>query len=165
MKIVHLEGSVDETMRDLVTNTLNEEWEVIFYLNSHGWKSQFAYQIVDIINKNKDRVTLIAVLQIASAAFRIFFESECKREILWETEWLAHMARMDVRIDANKDIGSTDKWRVQEMKKQEKKEVQKLKMLWVSKKNRKLFLKGYDIYINTQKLQKMLKKHEKYLNS
>lgn len=165
MKIVHLEGSVDESMRDIVTNALNEEWEVTFYLNSHGGKSQFAYQIIDIINKNKDRVTLIAVLQIASAAFRIFFEVECKREILWETEWLAHMARMDVRMDGNKDIGSTDKWRVQQMKKQEGKKEKKLKLLWMSKKNRKLFLKGYDIYINTKKLHSMLKKHEKYLNS
>lgn len=110
-------------------------------------------------------MTLIAVLQIASAAFRIFFESECKREILWETEWLAHMARMSVRIDANKDIWSTDEWRVQEMKKQERKEERKLKILWMSKKNRKLFLKGYDIYINTKKLRKMLKMHKKYLNS
>jgi len=39
------------------------------------------------------------------------------------------MARMSVRIDANKDIGSTDKWRVEEMKKQEKKEGKKLKIL------------------------------------
>lgn len=160
MKIVHLEWPVDENMRNIVTDALNQEWEVIFYLNSEGWRSQFAYQIIDIINKNKDRVTLIAVLQIASAAFRIFFESECKREILGETEWLAHMARMSVRIDANKDIGSTDKWRVEEMKKQEKKEEKKLKILWMSKKNRKLFLQGYDIYINTKKLRKFLKNHE-----
>lgn len=160
MKIVHLEWPVDENMRNIVTDALNQEWEVTFYLNSEGWRSKFAYQIIDIINKNKDRVTLIAILQIASAAFRIFFESECKREILWETEWLAHMARMSVRIDANKDIGSTDKWRVEEMKKQEKKEEKKLKILWMSKKNRKLFLQGYDIYINTKKLRKFLKNHE-----
>lgn len=150
-------------MRDLVTNTLNQEWEVTFYLNSEGWRYQFAYQILDIINKNKDRVTLIAVLQIASAAFRIFFESECKRQILWETEWLAHMARMDVKMDANKYIWWTDKWRVKEMKKQEKKEEKKLKILWMSKKNRKLFLKGNDIYMNTKKLKKFLRNHEKSL--
>lgn len=157
MKYINLEYSVDEDMLNIVTDALNEEWEITFYLNSGWWRAQYAYQIIDLINKNKDRVTLIANLQIASAAFRIFFEVECQREILWETEWLAHMATRDVKMNANKDIGSVERWRIQEMKKQEKKEVKKLKQLWVSKKNRKLFLKGYDIYFSTKELHKMLK--------
>lgn len=156
MRVFHLEGEVNEAMRDIVTNALNEEWDVTFYLNSEWWRAQFAHQIVDIINKNKDRVTLIATLQIASAAFRIFFQSECKRSILDDTEWLAHMARMSVKMDWNKDVWSTDRWRIKEMWKEETKHVKELKKLWVSKKNRKLFLKWYDIYFNTKKLRKML---------
>jgi hypothetical protein len=52
---------------------------------------------------------------------------------------------------------------VEEMKKQEKKEEKKLKILWMSKKNRKLFLQGYDIYINTKKLKTFLRNHEDFL--
>ena len=158
MKIIYLDWEVNENMRDVVLNALNEEWEITFYLSSEWGKSQFANFIVDAINKNKDRVTLIATLQISSAAFRIFFYSRCKREILDDTEWLVHMARMNVRMDWNKEVGSVDKWRVKEMLKYEYKEERILKKLWLSKRNRKLFLKWFDIYLNTKQLRKMLKK-------
>lgn len=158
MKYVHLEGWVDENMRDIVTNTLNEEWEVTFYLNSNGGRIQFARQIVDIINKDEDRVTLIATHEISSAAFRIFFFSKCKREILDDTEWLAHMGQIDLRMNWNWHISSTENWRVKEMKKEEKVQERLLKSLGVSKRNRKLFLKWYDIYFTTKQLRKMLSK-------
>ena len=158
MKITYLDWEINENMRDVVLNALNEEWEITFYLSSEWGKSQFANFIVDAINKNKDRVTLIATLQISSAAFRIFFYSRCKREILDDTEWLVHMARMNVRMDWNKEVGSVDKWRVKEMLKYEYKEERILKKLWLSKRNRKLFLKWFDIYLNTKQLRKMLKK-------
>lgn len=158
MKYIHLEWWVDENMRDIVTNSLNEEWEVTFYLNSHGWNSKYAHQIVDLINSNLERVTLIATCEIASAAFRIFFFSKCKRKVLDDTEWLAHMARMDIRMDWNKEIWSVEKWRVKEMKKYELIQEKCLRSLGVSKRNRKLFLKWYDVYFNTKKLRKMLAK-------
>ena len=160
MKVIYLDTDVNEEMRDAVINGLSEEWDVTFYLNSWGGKSQFAHFIIDQINKNKDRVTLIATLQVASAAFRIFFYSKCKREVLDDTEWLAHMWQMSVKMNGEKDISSVDKWRIEEMMKEEIEQEKYLKVLWVSKKNRKLFLKWYDIYFGTKQLRKMLKKSE-----
>lgn len=156
MKTIYLNGEVNYDMMNTVIQALNEEWEITFYLESEWWRTQCAYTIIDAINRNKDRVTLIATLQIASAAFRIFFYSECKRHILNDTEWLAHMGTQSVRMNWNKDISSTDRWRIEEMMKQEYKEEKFLKKLWVSKRNRELFLKWYDIYFTTKKLRKML---------
>lgn len=160
MKIIYLIDEVWQSMCDIVINAINEEWEITFYLNSEWWRAQYARCIVDAINKNKNRITLIATHQISSAAFRIFFQSKCKREILDDTEWLAHMGRLTVSMDWNKEINSTDKWRIEEIRKEEDKQEKLLKSLWVSKRNRKLFLKWYDIYFNTKKLRKMLKKQE-----
>lgn len=160
MKIIYLTDDVSQSMCDIVISTINEESEITFYLNSQWWRAQYARCIVDAINKNKDRITLIATHEISSAAFRIFFLSKCKREILDDTEWLAHMGRIDVRMDWNKETSSIDNWRVKEMRKEEDVQEKLLKSLWVSKRNRKLFLKWYDIYFNTKSLRKMLKKQE-----
>jgi ATP-dependent protease ClpP protease subunit len=157
MKIIYLDTDVNEEMKDKVLEALNEDWEIMFYLNSWGGKAQFANFIIDQINKNKDRVTLIATLQIASAAFRIFFLSKCKREILDDTEWLAHMGQQNIKMNGKEEISNVDKWRIKEMMKEEFVQEKLLKNLWVSKRNRKLFMQWYDIYFNTKQLRKMLK--------
>lgn len=156
MKYIHLEWQVNDEMRDVVTNALNEEWEVTFYLHSQGGLWSSAEAIISMINKNSDRVTLVANNYIASNAFNIFFRAKCKREVNEKTEWMAHMARIDTSMSGKRRIQYTPKWQMKNMWNEAKTEAKILKSLWCSKNIIKQFLNEYDVYFNTKKLRKML---------
>jgi len=158
MKYIHLEWSVGENMRDIVSNALNEEWEVTFYLNSGWWVTSYAESIISMINKNSDRVTLIANTFIGSNAFNIFFRSKCKREVNNKTEWMAHMWRLDISMSGKMRIQNIPKFQMKNMWKEAKEEAKILKSLWCKKRVVKEFLDEMDIYFTTKALRKMLQK-------
>lgn len=160
MQSIPLEWTINEEMRNIVFQALNNEWNITFYINSTWWICSCAEQIIDLINENKDRVTLVASNYIASNAFNIFFRSECKRKVLPKTEWMAHMSRIDTSISWKWRIQSTTKWQIKNMWKEAKTEEKILKKLWISKKIRKQFLKEYNIYFTTKQLKNMLSKSE-----
>lgn len=129
MKIIFLEGSVNEEMKNIVSQALESEGDITFYLNSTGGLGSSACPIIDMINKNKDRVTIIATTYIASNAFNIFFKTKCKREVLDSTEGMAHMARIDTSMSGKRRIQLTPKWQLEHMWKEAKEEAKMLKNL------------------------------------
>ena len=84
MKYFQLEGTIDESLvtrfMEFCNNNLSEECTIV--INSCGGKSTLATVILDIINSNSEKITLISA-GVYSAAFYIFFFAECKRKIIY----------------------------------------------------------------------------------
>ena len=163
MKIYTINQDVNDDMLAIVTNAIQEEWNITFYLKSTWWSWYVAQQIIDMINQNSDRVTLIANDYIASAAFRIFFYCTCKRKVLPHTMWMWHMARIDTSISGKKRIQSVPKIQLDFMWKEAKEDIKFMKSIWMKEKLCKKFLNEFDVYFWEKELKKLLSWHEKLL--
>lgn len=157
MQNVLLSWEVNEEMCNIVSSSLEKEWEIKFYIDSTGWSSASCETIIHMINSQKDRITLIAKNYIASSAFNIFFYSKCKREVLPKCIWMTHMARIDTSMSAKKRIQTVSKFQLWLMKKETRKQIKFLKEIWVKKKECKLFMNEYDVYFSEKRLKKFLK--------
>lgn len=163
MKNFFLTGSVDHTMVQIVSDALQNEWDITFYLDSSGWNSSAAQAIIDMINSDKDRITLCANNVIMSNAFIIFFSVECKRKVLPSCIGMAHMARIDTSMSGKMRIQTTPKIQLGFMMDEVKKQAKFLRKIGAHKKSCKSFLNEYDIYFPEKHLKKFLRKHQKML--
>ena len=91
MKYFQLEGTIDESLvskfMDFCNNNLSDDCTIV--INSGGGKSTLATVILDIINSNADRITLISA-GVYSAAFYIFYFAKCKRKIIYGSLGMHH---------------------------------------------------------------------------
>ena len=71
-------------------NELQEDEKLYWYLCSSGGETHIGLEIVDIVNRNKEKVELIASEYIHSTAFLIFFKSQCERNIIPFTTGIMH---------------------------------------------------------------------------
>lgn len=60
--------------------------------------------LLNALNENKDRVTLVALSAIYSAAFALFYQFEGKRKITFGTRGMYHYSGVNVRVAANGGI-------------------------------------------------------------
>ena len=164
MKNFFLTWSVDYTMVQTVSDALQNEWNISFYLDSVGWNSSAAQAIIEMINAQKHRITLYANNLILSNAFVIFFYSECKRKVLPWCVWMTHMARIDTSMSGKMRIQTTPKMQMKFMMIEAKKQAKFLQKLGAHKKSCKSFLHEYDIYFPEKHLKNFLKKHEKMIS-
>lgn len=164
MKNFFLSGTVDHQMVQTVSDALENEWEITFYLDSSGWNSSAAQAIINMINADKDRITLCANNFICSNAFVIFFYTECKRKVLPWCVGMAHMARIDTSMSGKMRIQNTPKIQMEFMMKEAKRQSKFLREIGASKKSCKSFLNEYDIYFPEKHLKNFLRKHEKIIS-
>lgn len=96
-----LDGEVSaEMFRSLIEayNKLKEKEWLVIYLNSSGGDPDASQAITTLINKNATLTEIIAYGRICSAAFDIFFKSECERYILHNTVGMAHVTGVLISV-------------------------------------------------------------------
>ena len=66
---------IDKDFQSKIAEILNsDDDKIIIYFSSEGGYVNIADTIIDMINLNKDRVTLVAYDCLISSAFRLFME-------------------------------------------------------------------------------------------
>ena len=154
MKYFQLEGTINEELTtkfmDFCNNNLSEDCTVV--INSGGGKSTLATVILDIINSNVDKFTLVSA-GAYSAAFYIFFFAKCKRKIINGSLGMHHKEYLkDIYINSDKKaIYSTDKCQIKNLK--------NIDDSWakgfLTKRERKGYDKSYDVYFTFKRMKKI----------
>lgn len=167
--IITLEGTVDSTMFNKLINSYNllredaeKDLEMIIYLSSCGGNSYIANAIIDLINKHAQCTTLIAASHILSAAFSIFFQTKCLKQIVPATIGMDHLAKIDSQITEGGTImGAEDQFSLKVMRRSKKESLSfyesiGMKQEWIDD-----ILDGRDVYFTTKELETMLKTQNK----
>lgn len=160
MKYLYIAGEINDSVVDKFTkdfSLITDNENITVYLSSYGGYSYCAQIIIDILNKHKERITLVASGSIFSAAFNLFFFTECKKELLVETVGMAHFSWIDAEIDGTgKPSDQYTKFLLSEMKKEKNQLLNKYEELGFNKKELSLIKSGKDCYFNNNRLNELL---------
>lgn len=162
MHALYINGSIDsDTVSTFFTefNKFPVDEQLLIYITSDGGYSAVGDTITNLINKNANRITLIASGFIESAAFNIFFFSKCKREILLDTVGMVHYARCSIEITQNgKPYTDGGKMDLHELKRSAPSTFERLKReIGLNTKELKLIKEGEDCYFSYPRLKQLLK--------
>jgi len=100
-KVVYLEEVSVEKVTEIIKLYDEEECKIKIILNSHGGSYDAANLLLKTINENSWRFEIVAVQQILSAAFTLFFEASCKKEIIKGCIGMWHQVKMTASILQN----------------------------------------------------------------
>ena len=139
-------------------NDLQEDEKLYWYFNSFGGETHAGFEIIDMINRNKNRIELIASENIFSTAFLIFFKAQCERKILPLTYGMMHCASTSFESKYGGKTASFEKDRKNKFI-----AVNEFLFNWCTdlgftESELKKFKKTEDIYFNTVELHTLLEK-------
>lgn len=127
------------------------------YISSPGGHVDVFQTITDIINSCPEQCNLIAVGEIHSAAFELFYSVKCERRILPFTFGMYHFAYDEILIDehgkAKEEYG---KARLENLKLMRSHTFKFCRKIGMSDKEIKSIKAGKDVYFQAARLQQFL---------
>lgn len=96
MKYTLLWNINDDTLKDLMIFMNSTEWDVTIFIDSDWWPLESMYAMLDIINYNSDRVTLLWWC-LGSAAFLLFLYARCKKRLVDSAFAIVHKVRREMK--------------------------------------------------------------------
>lgn len=139
-------------------NKIPKDEEITVYINSEGGETGHADMFVNMLSAEGHRITLIACGQICSAAFNIFYNTECsKKSIHEDTIGMIHLAYINVNLnEAGKLTTEEDRELLRVHKASRENTLQKLKSLGLTPTELNKVKKGKDVYFTTERLKQLL---------
>lgn len=96
------EGEIDASaVSSIIDFVQNTPGEIAVAINSSGGKTSTMRLLLHVLNQNKDRVTLIGLAGIFSAAFELFYSFEGRKAMTNGCRGMYHYSYCDVAIAAN----------------------------------------------------------------
>ena len=100
MKYYYYESSIDTQYVEKLIEFLNTNtWPITIYFASGGWCAVGGRTMINMLNSEKERITLIATGKLMSNAFNIFFSFEWKKSIEYTILGMYHQATVDISIN------------------------------------------------------------------
>lgn len=155
--------SVEELMEKIDGIISDDDAKVNVYFNTGGGDYNAGLVLIDYINRHKDKIKLTAVENISSTGFHIFYKTECEHEILDGLYSVMHLTTRSIETRNMRNARHLDAFFKEEMEKENADELEWFETLPLSNKDIKALETGEDIYLNTNKLRKILKHVEKRL--
>ena len=164
--ILYLNGEVGPDMSIALCQALNNaaDQEIIsIYFCSQGGVLEDSEVIIDIINKNKNRIVLYAFGELASAAFIIFYRVSCEKHIMDYTIGLAHLAMMAVPSNQSGESipDSFNTFSYQELVRTKDTIIDFYKKVGLNAKEMSTLTKGKDVYFGTERLKQLYERKNK----
>lgn len=154
-----------DTLQKLIDfyNTLEEYDHACIMFSSGGGSLDIAFQIVHVLNEQKDRTVLCSGYKICSAALWIFVVSECDKIVYPYTSAMWHLASAEYR----KTVGDTTVYQADQFHEEhlapiilESAKVF-MRRIGLSKKEQKVIIKGEDMFFCADRVQEFLDKYHK----
>ena len=100
MKYYYYESSIDTQYVEKLIEFLNTNtWPITIYFASEGWCNSGWQTLLNVLNSEKERITLIAIGKLMSTAFDIFFSFEWKKSIEYSVLGMYHQSTVDISIN------------------------------------------------------------------
>lgn len=162
MNQILITGMFDSEALEIFIKSWNEsnksdDKSKVIYIDSVGGLIS-AFQVVkNIIDSNKDEVTLIAAGEIHSGAFELFFSVKCKRIILPFTFGMYHFGYDDITVDEyGKAKDEYSKARMANLKLMKSTTVSFCKKIGMNHKEVELIKSGKDVFFQQDRLNHFL---------
>jgi len=101
-------------------------------------------------------VVLVAAHEISSTAFHVFFETQCNKLVLKDTIAAIHLTTNIVDIRELKESNSQSKFTKEEIDRINERDLEEYADMGFTKKELKLISSGQTLYLNTDRLIKLL---------
>lgn len=167
--ILHFNETIDEKAVDLLVQAYNslhpeEKLEILFC--SMGGANHCTEVLAHLINANADRTVLIGYGGLMSNGFKLFFKVACEKFLLPQTFGMYHLTRLDGgtvefegSVKHNSDYSEFMKKRMRSFDYLNETH----DLVNFSEKELETIKSNYDCYIDTKRLEQMLKYNLKYL--
>jgi len=116
--ILSISGEIGEdSLKELVdgVNSLPDGDNLDFYLCSGGGEFPTMLTMLDILQSNKEKITLIGHSELASAAFSLFFLAECPKRLILGTIGMMHLAVTPIMVTEKGRMANVGKVQVKYM--------------------------------------------------
>jgi ATP-dependent protease ClpP protease subunit len=98
---LHADSITDESVSGILEFINNNDGPITIGINSVGGGSSVMAFLVDTFNANSDRITLIAVCGVYSAAFELFFRFTGKRKMTSGCQGMYHYSSIEINHSAS----------------------------------------------------------------
>lgn len=156
-----LEGVINSDMFKELANAYNnlEHGETLhIFLSSEGGHVDCAGAMTTLVNRYVQVTTITTYFRLESCAFDFFFKSKCYREILDSTMGMIHLKTWGGDIKEGLKQEARTEFIKNEMKKSLPHSVSFFKTLGVTDAEIRKFKEGEEVYFNSERLKKMLKR-------
>lgn len=162
MKYIKYNGELNDGNVATLLSAINDiEGEITIYFGSQGGDCNEADVLLDVLDKNSDRLIIKPVWVIGSSAFNICYRTKCKVELLGDVWGMVHIAS---RITEFRDTLNPDdfdyhyaKWQ----KKEFKKDLKELFELPLTMDEKVCIEQGKIVNINPDRMRKIFKGRNK----
>lgn len=152
---LHSDGINPDTVRQMIEFVQDNEGELTIGINSSGGDVSAAAFLLDCLNANKDRITIIAVTAVFSAAFSLFYRFNGKKKITTGCRGMFHYSTQPITMAAN---GRPDGWydeNALDVLKSDRAGLDEFAGLFMTPSELKKFRKNWDVYFNTQRMREI----------
>lgn len=157
-KYISLEGEINTELFDKFLKDFNRiDEDIVIYLNSRGGYISTQEAIVDLINRNKNRITIIGYCELYSSAFDIFFKSKCKKILIPNTTGMVHLGSIDIQINENgRPLSIGDKFQLRQLKSTKIESLNYYRDLGLNNTEVSKVARNMDVYLDYKRLVELL---------
>lgn len=156
MKYFHFNGEINEKSLDDFLQFINENeiGELVIVLNLVGGKKNLTRVLLDIININSHRVTLISC-GCYSASFFLFYKAKCKKKMTEDNVGMMHYSSTNINTMSNgQPTYSEDENIIKNWKERVKDEVEFVEKFMTPLELKK-YKKGNDVYFTFKRMKEI----------
>lgn len=145
-----------ETVQPLLDFIGNNDDELQIGICCVGGENDVERFLLNALNENKDRITLVAMSAIYSAAFALFYQFKGKRKITFGTRGMYHYSGVNVRVAANGGIQDSEEKAAAEFTKRNQKQWQdSFANGFMSVSELRNFRSGKDVYFTFDRIKQI----------
>jgi hypothetical protein len=102
MKTINIKEAITNDTVDKLVSFFNEheKQNITILLNSAGGEVPAMDALLSLINKRANSITLLAYGEVSSAAFFLFFNAKCKKDIIGDCLGMFHLSYGSYDIDS-----------------------------------------------------------------
>lgn len=151
-----------ELLKKIAEAINSDSRHITVYLSSTGGKTSVMTALIEMVNSNKDRFSLVAYDFIGSAAFVFFIKAKCNKKVLINTMAMHHQTITNVDFDEfKKPYYQSDAAELTRMKK-ERDDSQKFNtQIGLTEYEIKRYRQNYDLYFQYDRILELVENYNK----
>lgn len=152
---VHADGLNDEKTKPLIDFINNTPGDLVIGLNCGGGSEAMRCFVQQLLAENADRITLVAMVGIYSAAFELFYKYDGVKVLTNGVAGMYHLASLNAHINANGNPEVGEAAAIFEGVKMTKLECDNFAASFMTPSEIKKYRKGEDVYFGFKRMKEI----------
>lgn len=157
MKYYYFSDNINkDSVKQVLHFISSNQGNITIYFDSEGGEVNAANTLIEVINSNKERITLHVIGYIFSSAFMVFLKTKCKTVLNSNCLGMIHETYQSFSIKSSGKTGELDSFMIKENKKEHLRDILELKELGLNRKEIAKINKGKDVCFDNKRLREIL---------